>query len=80
MNCERITYTLILSALFDLYRNPNPASREWAPYLVDLQHEMLSGLSTRIMAPLVVAEPSGATAIQLPWRGACAPQSKDHAA
>lgn len=48
-------------AQLDLYRNPNPESRKW---LVDLQHEMLSGLSTRIMAPLVIAESSGTTAIQ----------------
>jgi len=44
---------------FDLYRNPNPETRAWAPYVVDLQHEMLSGLATRVMAPLVVAKPSG---------------------
>ncbi|WP_348672824.1 CcdB family protein [uncultured Abyssibacter sp.] len=43
---------------FDYYANPNPRSREWAPYIVDLQHEMLSALSTRIMAPLVIAQPS----------------------
>ncbi len=40
---------------FDYYRNPNPESRKWAPYIVDLQHEMLSTLATRIMAPLIVA-------------------------
>lgn len=44
---------------FDLYRNPNPRSRKWAPYVVDLQHDMLDALATRIMAPLVVCEPSG---------------------
>lgn len=43
---------------FDCYANPNPQSREWAPYIVDLQHEMLSALSTRIMAPLLVSQPS----------------------
>lgn len=49
---------------FDLYRNPNPESREWAPYLVDLQHHMLSALGTRIMVPLVAAKSSGEPAIQ----------------
>lgn len=49
---------------FDLYRNPNPESREWAPYLVDLQHHMLSALATRIMVPLVAAKPSGGPTIQ----------------
>lgn len=49
---------------FDLYQNPNPESRKWAPYIVDLQHAMLSSLATRIMAPLVVAKPSGEPTIQ----------------
>lgn len=46
-------------AQFDFYANPNRQSREWAPYIVDLQHEMLSLLGTRIMAPLVLAKPAG---------------------
>jgi len=49
---------------FDYYANPSPQSRERAPYIVDLQHEMLSSLGTRIMAPLVVAKPSGEPTIQ----------------
>ncbi|MGY6588652.1 MAG: CcdB family protein [Wenzhouxiangella sp.] len=51
-------------AQFDLYRNPNPESRQWAPYIVDLQHDLLGALNTRVMAPLVIAEPNGAAAIQ----------------
>ncbi|MCB1735899.1 MAG: CcdB family protein [Gammaproteobacteria bacterium] len=43
---------------FDYYANPNRHSRDWAPYIVDLQHDMLSSLRTRIMAPLVVVKPS----------------------
>lgn len=43
---------------FDLYENPNPETCDWAPYLADLQHEMLSGLATRVIAPLVVTSPS----------------------
>lgn len=42
-------------AQFDVYANPDPASRQWAPYIVDLQHDMLDALATRIMAPLLVA-------------------------
>jgi len=42
---------------FDLYENPNPQSLDWAPYLIDLQHDMLRSLSTRIMAPLVKSPP-----------------------
>lgn len=49
---------------FDLYENPSPESRQWAPYIVDLQHEMLNGLATRIMVPLVVAKPAGEPAMQ----------------
>jgi len=49
---------------FDYYVNPNPQSRDWAPYIVDLQHEMLSSLGTRIMAPLVINKPSGEPAMQ----------------
>lgn len=51
-------------AQFDLYANPNPESRKRAPYIIDLQHEMLSGLATRIMAPLVLSKPSGLPAVQ----------------
>lgn len=40
-------------AQLDYYRNPDPNTNKWAPYFVDLQHEMLSDLKTRIMAPLV---------------------------
>lgn len=42
---------------FDLYENPSLQSREWAPYVVDLQHDMLQSLSTRIMAPLLKVQP-----------------------
>lgn len=49
---------------FDYYANPNPDSLEWAPFIVDLQHEMLSALSTRIMAPLVVSKPAGEPTMQ----------------
>lgn len=49
---------------FDYYANPNRQSREWAPYIVDLQHDMLSSLATRIMAALVVAKPSGEPTMQ----------------
>lgn len=51
-------------AQFDLYQNPNPNSQEQAPYIVDLQHEMLGDLATRVMAPLVASKPSGEPAMQ----------------
>lgn len=51
-------------AQFDVYRNPDPESREWAPHIVDLQHDMLSALGTRIMAPLLVAKPNAEPVMQ----------------
>ncbi len=51
-------------AQFDYYANPNPQSRDWAPFIVDLQHDMLNSLGTRIMAPLVVSKPSGEPTMQ----------------
>lgn len=51
-------------AQFDVYRNPDSRSREWAPYIVDLQHDMLSALGTRIMAPLLVARPNAEPVMQ----------------
>ena len=42
---------------FDLCENPNPRSRDWAPYIIDLQHDMLRSLNTRIMAPLLKSQP-----------------------
>lgn len=37
---------------FDVYINPNPASRKAYPYIVDVQHTVLDGLATRIVIPL----------------------------
>ena len=42
-------------AQFDVYENPNPASRKSIPYLLDVQTDLLDGLATRIMVPLLVA-------------------------
>ncbi len=39
-------------AQFDVYRNPVAASREAIPYLVDVQSDLLSGISTRLTFPL----------------------------
>jgi toxin CcdB len=43
-------------AQFSVYRNPNPDSRDTAPYLVDIQHDLLSNLGTRVVIPLFTAE------------------------
>ncbi len=37
---------------FDVYHNPNAASRRHYPYLVDIQSPYLEDLATRIVIPL----------------------------
>jgi toxin CcdB len=37
---------------FDVYANPNPATRKAYPYIVDIQHPVLDDLATRIVIPL----------------------------
>jgi toxin CcdB len=39
-------------AQFDVYRNPNPATRTRIPYLLDVQAELLDALATRVVVPL----------------------------
>jgi toxin CcdB len=39
-------------AQFDVYVNPNPASRDVVPYVVDVQSRLLSATATRLMVPL----------------------------
>jgi toxin CcdB len=39
-------------AQWDVYRNPSARLREEIPFLVDLQSDLLSGLDTRLVAPL----------------------------
>lgn len=42
-------------AQFDIYSNPNPRTRRTVPYLLDVQSDLLSGLATRVVVPLVQA-------------------------
>ena len=39
-------------AQFDVYRNPNTATRARIPYLLDIQSSLLDSLATRIVVPL----------------------------
>ena len=39
-------------AQFDVYRNPNAASRARIPYLLDIQSDLLDSVATRIVVPL----------------------------
>jgi len=43
-------------AQFDVYLNPNPASRNTIPYLLDVQADLLDTLTTRVVVPLVLAD------------------------
>lgn len=39
-------------AQFDVYRNTNEASNQETPYFLNIQHDILSELPTRIVIPL----------------------------
>jgi len=43
-------------AQFDVYRNPNAASRARIPCLLDIQSDLLDMLATRIVVPLCKPE------------------------
>jgi toxin CcdB len=43
-------------AQFDVYRNPNPASRARMPYLLDVQSALLDSIATRVVVPLCKPE------------------------
>lgn len=43
-------------AQFDVYRNPNPASRTRIPYLLDVQSGLLDPIATRVIVPLCKPE------------------------
>ena len=46
-------------ARFDVFRNPSRRSRERVPFLLDIQADLLSGLVTRLVVPLVAAAEFG---------------------
>lgn len=52
-------------AQFDVYENPNPDTRESIPFLLDLQADLLSSLTTRVVAPLFREEDFGKPAAVL---------------
>jgi len=52
-------------AQFDVYLNPNGATNQAIPYLLDVQSDLLESLATRVVAPLVLAEAMGLSARQL---------------
>ena len=40
-------------AQFDVFENTSPDSKETVPYLLDVQHDLLKHLKTRVVIPLV---------------------------
>jgi toxin CcdB len=52
-------------AQFDVYPNPNPATRKIIPYLLDVQADLLDTMATRVVVPLVLAEVMGQGVKQL---------------
>ena len=52
-------------ARFDVRANLHRASRERVPYLIELQADLLAGLGTRLVAPLVPASRFGPPATRL---------------
>ena len=43
-------------AQFDVYRNDNPRTKNRIPFLLDIQHDLLSQLTTRVVIPLVLKD------------------------
>ena len=48
-------------AQFDVYPNPNAAYRDAWPWVVEVQHELLDSLPTRLSIPLGIQKPSSST-------------------
>lgn len=46
-------------AQWDVYSNPSPRSRADLPYLIDIQSDLLSGLTTRLVVPCAWAGAAG---------------------
>ena len=52
-------------AQFDVYLNPNAATRKAIPYLLDVQADLLDTLATRVVVPLILEEEMGLAARHL---------------
>ena len=52
-------------AQFEVYRNPNKASAQAVPFLLDVQSDFLSGFSTRVVVPLAPTGSVGKSAQRL---------------
>ena len=52
-------------ARFDVYANPNPATKRAIPYLLDVQADLLNNLTTRVVVPLYSVSAMGKAAQHL---------------
>lgn len=52
-------------AQFDVLQNNNPRTRQFIPYLLDVQSDLLAVLATRLVIPLVELERFGRPATRL---------------
>jgi len=52
-------------AQFDVYANPNPATKRTIPYLLDIQVDLLNTLTTRVVIPLYTVSAMGKAAKHL---------------
>jgi toxin CcdB len=52
-------------AQFDVYANPNPATKQTIPFLLDIQNDLLNNLTTRVVIPLYTASAMGKAAKHL---------------
>jgi len=52
-------------AQFDVYANPNPETKRTIPYLLDVQTDLLSNLTTRVVIPLYSVSAMGKAAKHL---------------
>ncbi len=50
---------------FDVYSNPNSATKRAIPYLLDIQNDLLSNLATRVVVPLYSVSAMGKAAKHL---------------
>jgi len=50
---------------FDVHQNANPSSNDDIPFLLDVQSDLLDGLTTRVVIPLVRASAFGKPARRL---------------
>ena len=46
-------------AQFDVFENPNQETNQAVPYLLDIQADLLDGLSTRVVVPLMASSAIG---------------------